>query len=115
MSKLTYDRCRKCNGTGRIKCCNCKGYGVLKRYNQLTVRFINYKDIQLIKKNQDLPDFLIYDCPSRKLMSQQAFKLYPIKSDLGSSVEDASINLLNSHSTKFASSTIIAQVSIIFV
>lgn len=64
-----------------------------------------------MKRSHELPEYLIYDCASRKLMSQQAFKLYPIKSDIGQDIEDASLTLLNYHSTKFAKINIVAQVT----
>jgi len=54
-----------------LKCSICNGYCKIKRFKQLNIKYANNKNTFFIKKNE-LPEFLVYDCASVKIYSEQA-------------------------------------------
>jgi hypothetical protein len=120
------DVCRSCQRTGRVKCRTCHGSGRLKWFMQLECTYIVNEDefisrsldeksmAPISKEGNIIPDELIRNCVSQNVFSEQNTRVFPIDHFQDVNINQASRNLIESHSMRFNNCKIIAQVSVLF-
>jgi hypothetical protein len=66
--------CPTCSGNGRITCPSCEGTGNVRTYDQLTVRFCEATQNELLDPT-DLPDKLLRDSKGDAIFSERAARI----------------------------------------
>lgn len=103
-------RCDKCYKGKRI-CSTCNSKKKLRWFYQIVSCFESHKERCFVKPNFNLPDKFLKNCRSKLIFSEEANRVYPIRSNKVSHVDKLSHDLISFHSEKFSNSRILAQVN----
>lgn len=104
----------RCNSKGISNCLICCNKKKLRWFLQVIVKFESHQDDHFIRSDLNLlPDYLIRKCQSKLIFSEEANRVFPIKNYPNENINQASYDLISSHTKKYIDSRIIAQVKII--
>ena len=106
-------RCYTCGGSGLVECQVCDTQGQLKCYIKLTVTWTTHKNDHIVERTA-LPDQLIRGAQGQQAFSDQRPRVIPVMTFPDRSVNEASQQLILSHSISFRNKMILMQVHIIY-
>lgn len=85
--------CDCCCGAGRVTCQECDGYGNLKTYIELTVKFYSVND-NWIYERTNMPTKIIKEEPGKRIFEQVNYRICPIQGYKVNELNIASYNLV---------------------
>ena len=101
-------RCSTCNGCGQLECSVCHTRGQLKCYIKLTVTWKTTKADHIVERTA-LPDHLIRNAQGKIAFQDQQPRVAPVTNFPDRAVNDASSQLVQSHTIGFPNERIIMQ------
>ncbi|XP_064472971.1 protein SSUH2 homolog isoform X1 [Ornithodoros turicata] len=101
-------RCWKCNGDGIASCRACSGTGQIKCYIKLTVIWSNRVDDHVVE-HSFVPDDQIKFVSGQLVFEEQNARIWPINHFPDTTVNMASVQLVQKHASAFKSEKIVMQ------
>ena len=99
-----------CLGCGRLQCKVCNTRGQLKFYIKLTVTWTTHKNDHVVERTA-LPEQLICGAEGRVAFKEQRPRVAPVITFPDQAVNEASRQLIRSHSASFPTQKILMQVN----
>lgn len=101
-------RCWKCNGDGMSACKCCTGTGQIKCFIQLHITWTNHMDEHIVDR-ASVPDEKLKNVSGQIVLSEEHPKLRPIDHFPDTTINMASLQLIQQHSTAFIAEKLLMQ------
>lgn len=101
-------RCFRCNGLGQVVCRVCSGYGQLKCYVQMTVTWTNHLEDHISDVTK-LPKELVREVSGHVAFEELQSRVWPITHFPDRAINEASLRLVNFHTSAFPMEKTIQQ------
>ncbi|XP_038073536.1 protein SSUH2 homolog isoform X2 [Patiria miniata] len=103
-----HQKCKTCHGHGQVTCGSCAGAGNLKVFIKLTIEWFNHLSDSIVERTS-LPDELIRGVTGEVAFTEEQPRVWPINHFPDQTINQASKQLVQQHTTGFPLERIISQ------